>query len=275
VSVAVLVGANMRRLAIGLATLTSACATAPSSEDLPQVQAWLAAGGPTPPPQAQCPHVADVDLRAIAANMARDRDGVFASDRFDGYFNEVTIPEEYRRPPEDADVILMAVEPPGGMYANTIWSVVWREADGSWWFWRQNRDHGAPPPSPPPPPPPPPEGTPAYAEYLAGRARGEFDAKPMTDAERWPPVHGRLSQAKVASLERALNDPCRAWEPDIWPSHPPLRGRRVVDEPPPQDWTPIFVRIQERGRPARDLWAPSRRDSHVGTLRWIAYGPGV
>lgn len=262
----------MKRLTLVLAAVVSACATVPSASELPQLQAWLAAGGAAPPPQGQCPHVADIDLRVIAAE-AEAPERRFSEAAYDGYFNEVTIPDGFRRPPPDAGVILTAVEPPGGMYANLVWSVVWREANGEWWYWRQNKDYGAPPPSPPPPPPPPPEGTPEYEEYRARWARGEFDPKPMTDAERWPPVQGRLDAAKAAALDAALGDPCRAWEPDIWPAHPPVKGRRRADEPPPPDWTPMYVRLQEMGRPPRSLWGPREGDSHVGTLRWIARSP--
>ncbi len=265
----------MARWTAGLAVLVSACTTGTAPDALPQIDSWLSAGGQAPPPKASCPYVADVDLAAIASAEAGEGDeGASArAARLNAIFAEVEIPEGFRRPPADAPVVLTAVEPPGGMYPNTVWSMVWREADGGWWFWRQNRDPRILP-IPSPPPPPRPEGAAERAEYDARRARGEFDPAPVSDADRWPPVHGRLGAAQVAQLEAALANPCRAWEPDLWPAHPPLlRARNAPPPPPPQDSTPIFVNLREAGRPARPLSAPRDRDSHAAVLRAVAYSP--
>ena len=234
---------------------------------LPQLQAWTAAGRPPPPPQAACPFVAKVDLRRIAIEQAgRIRDPGGGVSRFD----EIRIPASSpHRPSADAPVVLRAVEPPGGMYSNTVWSVVWKEPDGVWWFWRQNRDPSVYPMPKPPPPADTPEGR-AYAEK---RARGELVVDPAPDEERWPPATGRLRPQQAKALDDALAAPCRAWEPDIWPMHPPIRGARSPSRPPPQDWTPIFVELKEPGRPARRISGPLDRRSYVGTIARIAYGP--
>lgn len=251
---------------MALAALLGACATPPATGPLPQLEAWLAAGGAPPPPVEACPTVAAIDLRAIAAQQAAGA-APSAADRLDEVFGALEIPEGFRRPPSDALVVLTAVEPPGGLYSNTVWSVVWKEADGGWWFWRQNRT-GEPPPPPPPPPGPGADAAERQAYETA------VAAYPPPDHERWPPVFGPLAPARVAVLEQALSDPCRAWEPDIWPWDPPLRRRASQPgPPPPQDWTPIYVRIEEMGRPARVITAPNDRPSLARDIRSVAYYP--
>ena len=260
----------MRTLIVtGVALGMVACATTPPAQTLPQVQAWLAAGGPPPPPLRNCPYVADIDLRAIAAGV--DRNGAVIDvpnpANVQRFLDAVFIPDSFRRPSADAPVVLTAVSPPSGQHLNLIWSVVWQEADGSWWFWRQDRLNT---PIPPPPPPPPPnasaEAVAAYQEAVA--------AANAPDHVRWPPTHGRLGADKAAALEAALAAPCRAWEPDLWPWNPPMRSADAEPGPPhPYDWSATHVWIREMGRPARMITEPNARDSHAETLRDIAYYP--
>lgn len=248
---------------LGVTAAVSGCATASTPNALPQLDAWLAAGGPTPPPVARCPFVADVDLAEIAAEQglrAGDARAMQGEAHLRDLFDQVAVGGEARRPPTDALVTLTGVQPPGGMYSNTVWSVVWKEADGRWWFWRQNRTNEPPPP--PPYPPGPDAGDAEKQAYAAAMAD-----YPPPDHIRWPPSHGLLSPIQAAALERSLADPCRAWEPDRWPWDPPLRrSRGQPGPPPPQDWTPFYVWIQEMGRPPRLISAPNERESHAGVI---------
>lgn len=260
----------MRRLGgLGLVAMTLAgCVTTPPLETLPQVQAWLAAGGPTPPSVRECPYVAGVDLWAIATGV--DPTGMAMDVPDPAYYQRhleaVVIPDGYRRPPSDARVVLTAVLPPGGMAMNEVWSVVWQEADGSWWFWRQDRLNT---PRPPPPAIPPDASEAAHAEN-----REALAAYHAPDHVRWPPTYGRLAASQATILEAALADPCRAWEPDLWPWNPPLRPARAQPAPPhPFDWTPTHVWLQEMGRPPRMITEPNEHDSHAETIREIAYLP--
>jgi hypothetical protein len=255
--------------AAALVLCLGGCATSPV-QTLPQTAAWLTAGGTPPPPQAQCPYVSDVDLVSIAAERARERAGP-DHERYrayyDGLYNSVAIGPGFRSPPSDALVVLTSVEPPGGMYMNTVWTVVWQETDGSWWFWRQNRTN-----EPPPPPPPPPPAEASEAAHQAYRA--EMADYPPPDHVRWPPTFGSLSASQASALEAALANPCRALEPDLWPWNPPLRRSRAQPGPPhPHDWTPTHVWIEEMGRPARRLTASNERSSHVGAIVSVARYP--
>ncbi|MDO1558195.1 hypothetical protein Q0812_01960 [Brevundimonas sp. 2R-24] len=257
---------------IGAAALLGACATGPDPQSLPQVQAWLAANGPTPPPIAQCPHVAGIDLAAIAEEQSAPpteqqlRSRAFIS----GMFDEMRLPEgAWRSPPAEPVVMIRSIHPPAGMHPNTMWAWVWKEADGTWWMWRQNRTN-TPPPPPPPPPPGATEGTPAWEAYVESVRNWR-----VPDEERWPPEHGRLNAEMAATLDRVLANPCRAWEPDIWPWDPPLRPRRRQPAPPhPHDWTPVYVELTEPGRAPRRLAAPgNNRESLNGAIVGVAAYP--
>lgn len=261
----------MRKLwKLGVAATLSACATAPASSSLPQVQAWLASGGPPPPPATDCPYVAEVDLAAIEAEQTRgdqEPSGLQREAYFQGLFNSVSITGDARSPSPDAPVILTGVGPSGGMHTNTVWSVVWKEQDGRWWFWRQNRTN-----EPPPPPPHPPGPEASATEKAAHQAA--MANYPPADHVRWPPVHGPLSTQQAAAIEHSLADPCRAWEPDRWPWDPPLRRARThPGPPPPQDWSPFYVWIQERGRPPRLISAPNEWESHARVIQSVAAYP--
>ena len=197
------------------------------------------------PPQAQCAAVRDIDFRALEREEARLP--VATGRPVIDMLEEVRIPDwAARRPPEDVSVVIRARMPPGGGYSSDHRSVVWREADGTWWFWRHSVNEGSPAPPPPPPPP--------------GVDRAEYDAR--IAAERagrtneelwWPPKEGRLSARQAAQMEAAWSDPCRTWDPDWWPHEIPLNrridgSRRRVCA---QDSSAIFADMTEAGRPRR------------------------
>ena len=228
---------GMRAVALALGLLQATTASGAGAQT-------PAGAAPQRPPQAQCAAVRDVDFRTLE----RERTRAVASNAsaVSDMLDVVRIPDwAARRPPEDASVVIRARMPAGGGYSSDHRSVVWREADGSWWFWRHSVNEGSPAP-----PPPPPQGMSAVevqawdAERRAGR----------TDEERWwPPKEGRLSARKAAEIEAAWSDPCRAWDPDWWPHDLPLNRRvdglrrRLC----PQDSSAIIADMAEAGRPAR------------------------
>ena len=228
------------------------------AEPLPQVAAWIASGRPAPPPQGKCPAVANIDLAALAREEKRSIKATPSQPAQDILAKAQVPAGAARRPGPDATVVLRELLPPGGLYNSELRSVVWRDGAGVWWFWRQSLDYSQPPPLPPPPPPP--EDSPDYAAWKA--QFGDWKT-PTTDDERWPPVEGRLSLQRAARLEAALNDPCRAWDPDFWPWEVPLKRR--VDgartRPCPPDGGAYYAEIVEPGRPARRIGAGCINDS--------------
>lgn len=212
----------------------------------------------TRPPQAQCAAVRDVDLRALereAADARREAErqggqGPGQAARIDAMLEPVVVSSwAGRRPPADAPVIIRARLAPGGGHSSDHRAVVWREADGGWWFWRHSVNAGAPKP-----PPLPPRGIdPGSAE---GRAWSEAQVAGRTVEERyWPPVEGRLSASRAAQMEAAWSDPCRGWDPDFWPRDIPLNrridgSRRRVCA---QDSSAIVADIAEAGRERRPV----------------------
>ena len=228
-----------RWAAAALGVLQAGCAGA-------QTPAPAAATAAQRPPQNQCEAVRDVDFRALERERARlpVATGAPVVDMLD----VVRIPDwAERRPPADAPVVIRARMPPGGGYASDHRSVVWREADGSWWFWRHSVNEG--PPAPPRMPPDAARMTNAeinawMAEQRAGRTNEE---------NSWPPKEGRLSAGKAAQMEAAWSDPCRAWDPDWWPHEVPL-NRRVDGSRRrlcPQDSSAVFADMAEAGGPRR------------------------
>lgn len=198
------------------------------------------------PPQAQCAAVRDVDFRTLAREQAR---AVAANPpRTSDMLDVVRIPDRAaRRPPEDAPVVIRARMPPGGGHGSEHRAVVWREADGSWWFWRHSVNEG--PPAPPQLPPD--AANMSNAEINAWMAEQRVG---RTDEERWwPPKEGRLSARRTAEMEAAWSDPCRAWDPDWWPHDLPL-NRRIDGSRRrlcPQDSSVIFGEMVEAGGPRR------------------------
>ncbi|MDI1327354.1 MAG: hypothetical protein PSV23_11210 [Brevundimonas sp.] len=225
-------------LALGLLQATTGCAAG-----TPVPPAAAAAGRPA---QAECAAVRDVDFRALERERARLP--VAIGGPVVDMLDVVRIPDwAARRPPEDAAVVIRARMPPGGGHSSDHRSVVWREADGTWWFWRHSVNEG--PPAPPPPPPP-------------GLTREEIDVwyaarndSRTADERYWPPHEGRLSAQKTAQMEAAWRDPCRAWDPDWWPHDLPL-NRRIDGSRRrlcPQDSSAIIADMAEAGRPRRSV----------------------
>ena len=174
-------------------------------------------------------------------------------------FSDIVIPQgPWRSPPVDATVVFHTIAPPGGLYRNTIWTVVWREADGSWWFWKQDRD---------PNKRFPPSVTP---EQIAA----------MSDIERWPPVAGRVSAAQSAALDAGLEDPCREISGPYWPGEvpyvppPPPPGVPLSPPPPPPpivpDTTVVLLQMTEAGQVPRFLgsWATGHGNALVSAAAW-------
>lgn len=196
------------------------------------------------PPQAQCEAVRDIDFEALESEERRLPVAVGRPviDLLEG----ARIPDwAARRPPPDAPLVIRTRMPPGGGHSSEHRSVVWREADGSWWFWRHSINDGSPVPSQPPPPGLSADEAQAWrAEQRAGRTDEEL---------RWPPKEGRLSEQQAARMEAAWSDPCRAWDPYWWPRDLPLN--RAIDGSRrrlcPQDSSVIFAEMAEAGRPPR------------------------
>lgn len=236
--------------ALCVAVVPAGCATpAPP----PQVEAWLASGRGEPPPQNTCPAVADLDLVAIEA-----ADRAYAASRPprppEASFIDLPASAEALIP-ANAQVVIRTNLPPGGLYRNDLRSAVWKTADGEWRVWRQNKNYGAEEPNHWPPAP---AGTPAYEAWDAERRR------PKTDEERWPPETGPLAAEVVARLEAALADPCRAWDPDVFPWEQPLLRRNEYGEDRricPPDGGVYLADITEPGRPRRGIGASCINDT--------------
>lgn len=211
------------------------------------------------PPQAQCQAVADIDLRAMARRAERDRSeaarrhaegGPPPPDQIALSMMEPIKVSDWasRRPPADAPVVIRARMPAGGGHASDHRAVVWREADGSWWFWRHSVNDG-----PPAMPPLPPGFDSSWTSERLRAWTAEQQAGRTMDEINWPPKEGRLAANRAAQLEAAWRDPCRGWDPDYWPHEIPLNrridGSRV--RACPQDSSAIWAEITEAGRPAR------------------------
>lgn len=255
----------------GASVVLAGCATALPPQ---QVEAWIASGRSAPPPQNACPAVAPIDLIRLQKIQA-EREAASPTPPDRAY---VALPASAEALiPADASVVIRVALPPGGLYRNDLRAVAWKGADGTWSMWRQNRDYGAPPPTPPPPlPQPGPEGSPEYEAWKAEMARPYV---PPSDDERWPPRSGPLDPGTAATLEAALGDPCRAWDPDYYPYAQPLR--RPVDGwrdericPPDGGW--YQGDITEPGRPRRGIGAGCINDTPTFTLiRTVAYATPV
>lgn len=244
-----------RATAMGLSLLVAGCASPPP----PQVGAWIAAGGIQPPPQGACPGVAHLDLTKVAEQRA-ERVAQSADPNATGF---VELPASAEaRVPADAVVVIRANLPAGGMYSSDVRAVVWKAADGTWSLWRQSRDYGAPPPPPPPPPHPDwAEDSPAYRAAMEERALHE---RTQNDPDlRWPPQMGRLPDRTVRTIEAALADPCRAWDPDYFPYAQPLLRREEGRDGRlcPPDGSYYAADITEPGRARRGIGASCINDT--------------
>lgn len=236
---------------------------------------WLAWATLMTPSNAlldECPTASSEQIAQVELAASRP-DAVALRGRIADLFEEIEVPEgAWRSPPPDSPVMFRVVAPPGGGHSNTIWTVVWKEIDGTWWFWKQDRHSGAASP-----PQPPPEGTP---EYEAHRAR--WYGGPLSDVDRWPPVGGRLDVRQAALIQAALDDPCRAASGPFWPGEvpfvpePPAPGVPAIPPPPPRppvpDATPVYVQLIERGEPPRYLGAFMPDDvARIGMISAVAW----
>lgn len=82
--------------------------------------------------------------------------------------------------------------------------------------------------------------------------------------QHWPPQTGLLPAATVATLEAALADPCRAWDPDYFPYDQPLRRRDEYGNDHrlcPPDGGYYAADITEPGRPRRGIGAGCINDT--------------
>ena len=206
------------------------------------------------PPQRACPAVANLDLAAIARQAAADPRAAARRAWIAEQLAPAVVPETAeRRPPADAPFVIRVRVPSGGFWSADDRSVVWREADGSWWFWRRTIDRRQPPPPPPPP--------------------GEA-AVPMTDEQLYPARTGRLEPVRAARMEAAFADPCRAWEPDGMPHQVPLRRPENGNGPPirlcPPDSASYLAEIAERGRAPRQVYAACINQTATFTLIDVA-----
>lgn len=179
-------------------------------------------------------------------------------------FDEMVIPDgPWRSPPADVSAMFRIVAPPGGGHSNTIWTVVWRETDESWWFWKQDRHSGSASP-----PERPPEGTPEYEAHMARRYEG-----PLADVDPWPPEGGRLNAQQARLIEAALSDPCRAEAGSFWPDEvPPAPGWPPIPPRPVPDSSPVYVQLIEGGGAPRDLGAYPASDVYripmISAVAW-------
>lgn len=177
----------------------------------------------------------------------------------DELFAEFVIPDgPWRSPPPDARVLFRAIAPPGGLYGNTIWTAVWQESDGSWWFWKQNRD----------------------PRVVQQPPQPGAEATIASDTDRWKPVGGRLGTPDVQAIEAALTSPCRAAAGPFWPGEvpyvppPPPPGVPVIPPPPPAppvpDSTVVYVQMTEQGQPMRRLgaWRTGHGNRFISAVAW-------
>ena len=205
--------------------------------------------------QDQCPTVANIDLAKIE-RMGRPKRGEAQSYQPDPELEEVRVPPyAFRQPPPDATFIVRVRLPGGGLYPQDERAVVWREADGSWWGWRNvlnDENHSFPPP---PPIPGSPEDKQQKAEEAAEAAAG-YPIWYSSDSI----YEGRLDAKQSAILEKAYADPCRNLEPDVWPWKIPLlrpeKGSRVRKCEVFQDNTFYRVEFIEAGGLPRLIGLP-------------------
>ncbi|WP_029418187.1 hypothetical protein [Brevundimonas bacteroides] len=232
--------------AIAVAVVLSGCQTTP----LPQVEAWLAAGGAPPPPQSACPGVAHMDLNRLAEQQA----GRMRNPRDPNATGFVELPASAEALiPADAVLVIRANLPPSGMYQNDLRTVVWKAVDGTWGVWRQNRNYGESPPPPPPPPDLYPAGS--AEQQAAVEARDLYERTQRDSDLRWPPESGQLPAETAQAIEAALADPCRAWDPAHYPYDQPLRRREAGNDRRicPPDGGVYLADITEPGRPRRPI----------------------
>lgn len=226
----------------------------------------LIAGSPAPAGHFQDPVECRVaSPEQIARVEADENNPAYADARArnlayeDELFAAFVIPDgPWRAPPPDARVLFRTIAPPGGLYGNTIWTAVWQESDGSWWFWKQNRD-------------------PRVVEQP--RQPGSAPSA-ASDTDRWKPVSGRVGVRDEQAIEAALTSPCRTAAGPFWPGEvpyvppPPPPGVPLVLPPPPThpvpDSTGVHVRMTEQGQPMRRFgaWRTGHSNRLISAVAW-------
>lgn len=205
--------------------------------------------------QEQCPTVANINLAKIA-RMSKPKRGEVQTYQPDPALDEVRVPPyAFRQPPPDATFIVRVRLPGGGLYPEDERAVVWREADGSWWGWRNvlnDPNHSYPPP-------PAPTGSAEERQQqqeAAAEAAAGYEIRYSSDSI----YEGRLDTEQSAMLESAYADPCRKLEPDAWPWRIPLlrpeNGSRVRKCEIYPDSTFYRAEFTENGRPPRHIGLP-------------------
>jgi hypothetical protein len=159
---------------------------------------------PTAAELRQCPHLARVDWRRIARELAEAQRGAPAPS------HDVDVEHRRIRSPwplpdfSRAEIVIDIAIGSGETQEYPTWTsaFVWREPGGQWQVDRV--DHvRAPLPSLPP-------GSPVMTEEEIERAQR-------------PATRGPLSASQAAAIDRVLADPCFAIQPDYTPFQMPLR----------------------------------------------------
>lgn len=180
------------------------------------------------PRQADCPAVADVNLRALH-RLAEEN-----AEARDARVRELTSETPLPAAAETATTRIRVRVPPTGMWALDNRVTLWRDETG-WRMARRDIDHRRPPPPPPPPPPP---GAPA-----------DWQPPPQPPNPNDIVREGLVLAEDVAQLEALLDDPCLELEPARFSWQVPMRrGENWICVPDSSYWA---AEIVQPGRPAR------------------------
>lgn len=163
---------------------------------------------PTRAELGQCPHLAPVDWRRVARDLAAWRRAHPAAP-YDVDAEHRMIRGPWPIPDlSRAEIAIDIAIGPGETqeYPTSTSAFVWREPGGQWQVDRVDSINT--------PPDPPPPGAPGMTQDDIERAM-----HPLT--------RGPLSAEQAATIDRILADPCFAIQPDVTPFSLPLRGGRI------------------------------------------------
>ncbi|TMJ19820.1 MAG: hypothetical protein E6G92_08645 [Alphaproteobacteria bacterium] len=163
---------------------------------------------PTAAELRQCPHLARVDWRRVARELAEgERDRPAAPYDYDAEHRRIRgpwpLPDIGR-----AEIVIDIAIGPGETqeYPTSTSAFVWREPGGQWQVDRIDHISASLPSLPP--------GSPVMTEEEIERAQR-------------PATRGPLSASQAAAIDRVLADPCFAIQPDYTPFHMPLRTGQI------------------------------------------------